>query len=172
MAAKQPAPSSERRDRPRGPRARWWLAIAGALLAGNYRDASTRTGPRALPPILRPSDRGRKCRRDHLEGERDPGDLQTTRTVQGLERDHPLRNRDSRIRRYRGARAFARPGRRRRQRAAAANAPAVVGEHPPQLRADAALSRLVDRALAQRRERAIAARLLRPFERATLRTGG
>jgi cell division protease FtsH len=43
MAAKQPAPSSGRRDRPRGPRARWWLAIALALFAVNYLAATRAT---------------------------------------------------------------------------------------------------------------------------------
>src|SRR6266542_4757018 len=43
MAPKQPAPSSERRERPRRPRARWWLAITVALLAVNYLAATSAT---------------------------------------------------------------------------------------------------------------------------------
>src|SRR6266568_4790823 len=43
MTAKQPAPSSGRRDRPRRPRARWWLAITVALLAVNYLAATSAT---------------------------------------------------------------------------------------------------------------------------------
>src|SRR6266566_6910871 len=43
MAVKQPAPSPGRRDRPRGPRARWWLAITVALLAVNYLAATSAT---------------------------------------------------------------------------------------------------------------------------------
>jgi len=43
MPAKQPAPSPGRRDTRRGPRARWWFAIALALLAANYLAASNAT---------------------------------------------------------------------------------------------------------------------------------
>jgi cell division protease FtsH len=46
MAATQPAPSSGRRATPRRPRARWWIAIAVALLAVNYLAAMSATrGP-------------------------------------------------------------------------------------------------------------------------------
>src|SRR6266498_3077293 len=43
MAAKQPAPSRGRPDRPGRPRARWWLAITVALFAVNYLAATSAT---------------------------------------------------------------------------------------------------------------------------------
>src|SRR5207247_7408554 len=52
MAAKHPAPPPGRRGLPRGPRARWWLAIAVALFAVNYLAATsaTRAPPRVRVP--------------------------------------------------------------------------------------------------------------------------
>src|SRR6185295_17729946 len=97
--------------------------------------------------------------------------LQASPSVRRLEADDSLPDRDPGVRRYPGARAYARPGRRGRERAAAADEPALVGERPAELRADAPVPRSAGLDLAQGLECAVAARLFLPVQRAALCAG-
>ena len=132
---------------------------------GLERNACARAGASALQPVFRSSDRGRQCRGDHLEGNGAPRHLQASPRATTVRRRRPAfgpRFPNSPTPQAL-ARSLARAGVVVNARAAADEA-ALVAERSPELRADVALSRPADLDLPQGRERAIAARLLRPLE--------
>ena len=143
-------------------------AVRAQLLGRLDGDEACRAHPSPVQPVL--PDRGlhRAGGVDHLEGHGDPGDVREGADLCRLEAVQALPNRDSRVRGHEGALAAARTQARRRQRPAADDEHAVVGERAGRIRADDPLRRpplLVD---APRGQRAGHARRVRPFAGAPL----